>query len=66
MGEGWHNNHHFYPTSTRQGFYWWEIDLTYYGLYLLSKIGLIWDLKKVPLHILEQGLAQEERAEAAA
>jgi stearoyl-CoA desaturase (delta-9 desaturase) len=66
MGEGWHNNHHFYPTSTRQGFYWWEIDLTYYGLYLLSKIGLIWDLKKVPLHILEQGLAQEERDEAAA
>jgi stearoyl-CoA desaturase (Delta-9 desaturase) len=67
MGEGWHNNHHFYPTATRQGFYWWEIDATYYGLYILSKLGLIWDLKKVPAHVLEQGrLAGEERAEAAA
>jgi stearoyl-CoA desaturase (Delta-9 desaturase) len=66
MGEGWHNNHHFYPTSTRQGFYWWEIDATYYGLYLLSKLGLIWDLKRVPAHILEQGrLSGEARAAAA-
>jgi stearoyl-CoA desaturase (delta-9 desaturase) len=65
FGEGWHNNHHFYPTSTRQGFYWWEIDFTYYGLYLLSKLGLIWDLKRVPVHILEQGLASGERAAAA-
>jgi stearoyl-CoA desaturase (Delta-9 desaturase) len=64
MGEGWHNNHHYYPTSTRQGFYWWEIDLTYYGLYLLSKVGLVWDLKRVPAHILEQGRAREEQAAA--
>jgi stearoyl-CoA desaturase (delta-9 desaturase) len=55
LGEGWHNNHHHYPTATRNGFYWWEIDITYYGLYLLSKLGLIWDLKKVPAHILEKG-----------
>ena len=53
MGEGWHNNHHYYPTSARQGFYWWEVDLTYYGLWFLSKLGLIWDLKAVPGHILE-------------
>lgn len=65
MGEGWHNNHHHYPTSARQGFFWWEIDLTYYGLYLLSKLGLIWDLKRVPAHILEQGRVTAE-AEAAA
>ena len=32
LGEGWHNNHHRYPMSARQGFYWWEVDLTYYGL----------------------------------
>jgi len=53
MGEGWHNNHHHFPTATRQGFYWYEVDLTYYGLLLLSKLGLIWDLKSVPEHILE-------------
>jgi len=54
MGEGWHNNHHFYPAAARQGFRWWEIDMTYYGLLLLSKIGLIWDLRGVPQRILEQ------------
>jgi len=48
MGEGWHNNHHFYPSAVRQGFFWWEIDLTYYGLLVLEQAGLIWDLKPVP------------------
>jgi stearoyl-CoA desaturase (delta-9 desaturase) len=51
LGEGWHNNHHHYPVSARQGFYWWEIDLTYYFLVLLSWTGLIWDLRPVPEHI---------------
>ena len=46
--EGWHNNHHYYPGTVRQGFYWWEIDLTYYGLKILEKLGLIWKLKDVP------------------
>ena len=48
LGEGWHNNHHRYMSATRQGFYWWEIDITYYGLRLLALLGLIWDLKPVP------------------
>lgn len=52
MGEGWHNNHHRYPGSARQGFYWWEIDITYYILKLFSWLGVIWDLKQVPAHIL--------------
>jgi stearoyl-CoA desaturase (delta-9 desaturase) len=51
LGEGWHNNHHRYPASARQGFYWWEIDLTYYGLRLLAAVGLIRDLKGVPARI---------------
>jgi stearoyl-CoA desaturase (delta-9 desaturase) len=54
LGEGWHNNHHHYPASARQGFYWWEIDLTYYGLRLLSSLGLISDLKPVPAKVLER------------
>lgn len=53
LGEGWHNNHHHYPGSARQGFYWWEIDLTYYGLKLLAMLGLIWDLRSVPHSIRE-------------
>jgi stearoyl-CoA desaturase (delta-9 desaturase) len=48
LGEGWHNNHHHYPNSARQGFYWWEIDLTYYLLRALSWLGIVWDLKPVP------------------
>jgi stearoyl-CoA desaturase (delta-9 desaturase) len=48
LGEGWHNNHHHYPGSVRQGFYWWEIDLTYYGLRLLALCGVIRDLRTVP------------------
>jgi stearoyl-CoA desaturase (delta-9 desaturase) len=48
FGEGWHNNHHHYPNAARQGFYWWEIDLTYYLLRALAAVGLIWDLKPVP------------------
>jgi stearoyl-CoA desaturase (delta-9 desaturase) len=48
LGEGWHNNHHHYPNSARQGFYWWEIDVSYYLLKMLSWVGIIWDLKPVP------------------
>ncbi len=48
FGEGWHNNHHHYPASVRQGFYWWEVDLTYYALRAMAAVGLIWDLKPVP------------------
>ena len=45
-GEGWHNNHHHYQSSARQGFRWWEIDMTYYVLRLLALAGLIWDLRR--------------------
>ena len=51
LGEGWHNNHHRYPVATRQGFFWWEIDLTYYGLWVLSKLGIVWGLRPVPARI---------------
>lgn len=48
LGEGWHNNHHHYQASTRQGFFWWEFDPTYYGLKLMSWLGLIRKLRPVP------------------
>ncbi len=51
MGEGWHNNHHYYQRSTNQGFFWWEIDLTYYVLRALSALGLVWDLHTPPKKI---------------
>jgi len=51
LGEGWHNNHHYYEVSARQGFFWWEIDITFYILKIFSWLGLVWDLKGVPDHI---------------
>ncbi len=48
LGEGWHNNHHYYQSSTRQGFFWYEIDITYYILKTFSWFGLVWDLNEVP------------------
>src|SRR5262250_3692839 len=51
MGEGWHNNHHAYQSSVRQGFKWWEIDLTFYILKVLSWSGLVWDLKTPPIEV---------------
>jgi len=55
LGEGWHNNHHRYPGAARQGFFWWEIDLTYYGLVLLSWLRVIRDLRPVPARVLRAG-----------
>jgi stearoyl-CoA desaturase (delta-9 desaturase) len=53
MGEGWHNNHHYYQRATNQGFFWWEIDLTYYVLRLLQAVGLVWDLHRPPQHVID-------------
>ena len=59
LGEGWHNNHHYFQSTVRQGFFWWEIDITYYVLRVMSWLGLVWDLKGVPhkvkyAHVTEQ------------
>jgi stearoyl-CoA desaturase (delta-9 desaturase) len=48
FGEGWHNNHHRYPGAARQGFFWWEVDITYYALRTLAALGIVWDLRPVP------------------
>jgi stearoyl-CoA desaturase (Delta-9 desaturase) len=51
LGEGWHNNHHYYQRATNQGFFWWEIDVTFYVLKALSWVGLVWDLHTPPPHV---------------
>ena len=53
MGEGWHNNHHHYPLSARQGFFWYELDITYYILLGLAKLGIVWDLQSPPKRMLK-------------
>jgi stearoyl-CoA desaturase (delta-9 desaturase) len=56
-GEGWHNNHHHYQSSARQGFRWWEIDLSWYALLLLARLRIVWDLRPVPERFLAADLA---------
>jgi len=51
LGEGWHNNHHRYPAAARQGFYWWEVDLSWYALRALAALGVVWGLRPVPAAI---------------
>ena len=53
LGEGWHNNHHHYQHTARQGFFWWEFDITYYILWLGSCVGLIKGLKPIPEGVRE-------------
>jgi stearoyl-CoA desaturase (delta-9 desaturase) len=64
-GEGWHNNHHHYQASCRQGFFWWEIDMTWYGLRALSWLGIVRDLKVPPARVLHPEPPREEELQAA-
>jgi stearoyl-CoA desaturase (delta-9 desaturase) len=66
MGEGWHNNHHFFPSTANQGWFWWELDLTYLVLRGLAATGVVWDLRTPPAHVrageLPPRRLQEDRA----
>jgi stearoyl-CoA desaturase (Delta-9 desaturase) len=57
-GEGWHNNHHHYQASARQSFRWWEWDPSYYVLWMLSKVGIVRDLKQPTEQILTTNLVE--------
>jgi stearoyl-CoA desaturase (Delta-9 desaturase) len=59
LGEGWHNNHHFYASAAKQGFFWWEIDVSYYVLRALAAVGVVRDLRRPPDHVR---YAHRERA----
>jgi len=56
-GEGWHNNHHRYPWAARQGFRWWQIDVTYYVLRLFSFVGIVRDIRPVPVAVRDEARA---------
>ena len=55
LGDGWHNNHHYHSGSMWAGFYWWEIDVAGYIIWALSKLGLVWDVREPPDHVLALG-----------
>ena len=61
LGDGFHNNHHRYPVSARHGFYWWEIDITYYVIKLLEALHLVHDVKTPPVAVLAEGRDRKVR-----
>jgi len=58
LGEGWHNNHHFYQGAAAQGHMWWEFDPALYALKVLSWLGVIWDVRKPPRRVFEAAARQ--------
>ncbi len=48
IGSGWHNNHHAFPRSARHGFLWWQVDVAFYLLRFLERVGLVWNLHPAP------------------
>ena len=65
LGEGWHNNHHFWPTTVRQGFKPFEIDITFYLLWLMSKFHLIHNLRLPPKELLDGTLSTQRQMDLA-
>jgi stearoyl-CoA desaturase (delta-9 desaturase) len=56
LGEGWHNNHHFYPASARQGFFPWELDVSYLALRVLAALRIVSELRTPPPRVLRAHL----------
>jgi stearoyl-CoA desaturase (delta-9 desaturase) len=56
LGEGWHNNHHAFPTSARFGLAWWQLDCGYVLIRLLALAGLVWAVKLPPPEMRQRRL----------
>ena len=52
-GEGWHNNHHHYQSTANQGWHWWQLDMSYYIIKGMQALGLVWDVRTAPRHVVE-------------
>jgi stearoyl-CoA desaturase (Delta-9 desaturase) len=64
LGEGWHNNHHHYQSTANQGWFWWELDVTYYVLRALAAVGLVRELRLPPPSIRDAHLLPRPAVEA--
>jgi stearoyl-CoA desaturase (Delta-9 desaturase) len=58
MGEGWHNNHHAFPRSAFHGMRWYQFDLSSYVIWTLEKLGLVWNVQRVPVERMEARLVR--------
>jgi len=64
LGEGWHNNHHHYQSTPNQGWFWWELDVSFYLLKTLSWVGVVSDLRLPPRAVRDGRAAEGEATEA--
>jgi stearoyl-CoA desaturase (delta-9 desaturase) len=64
LGEGWHNNHHHYQSCARQGFTWWELDVSYYAIRALAAVGIVWDVREPTERALAAKRIEGEEAKA--
>lgn len=65
-GEGWHNNHHAHPAAARHGIVWYEIDVNWYGIWVLSKLGLAKDIRLMEVPKKKQTVNSQVPIEEAA
>jgi len=65
LGEGWHNNHHAFPTSARHGLRWWEFDLSYMFIQALRLVGLATEVKTPGKARIEHKLRLDQDAKSA-
>src|SRR6185312_1535254 len=59
LGEGWHNNHHYYMSTANQGFFWWEVDVSYYILRVMNVLGSVSELRTPPKRLLDKNLVRD-------
>ncbi len=59
MGEGWHNNHHAFPRSAFHGMRWYQIDISSYIIWMLERVGLVWNVQRIPEERIQARLARE-------
>ena len=60
LGEGWHNNHHAFPRSARQGLRWWQLDISYGVICLLEFLRLAWNVQRPSRLELESNLQRSK------
>jgi stearoyl-CoA desaturase (delta-9 desaturase) len=61
FGDGWHNNHHAFPSSAFHGLQWWEVDLHAYVIRALGFLHLAWDIRRPSEVALEQKSSAHNR-----
>jgi len=60
FGEGWHNNHHAFPSSARHGLHRWQVDISWLVIRGAEKLGLVWNVRRPTDDQMERRRVQPE------